>query len=144
MERDRYRINTPQVLHEQFDDDVVLVNLENGNYYSLNASGSAILRLLANGLSPDSIEKQSSAADAAAGSCVRALLAELLSEGLITPCDASEPIEVKEETTAAGLDLSTPPALQRFTDMQDLLLLDPIHDVDDRGWPSAINDGQHG
>ena len=24
---------------------------------------------------------------------------------------------------------------ERFTDMQDLLLLDPIHDVDETGWP---------
>ncbi len=30
-----------------------------------------------------------------------------------------------------------PPRLQRYTDMQDLLLLDPIHDVDEVGWPVA-------
>jgi hypothetical protein len=27
------------------------------------------------------------------------------------------------------------PTLTRFTDMQDLLVLDPVHEVDDRGWP---------
>jgi hypothetical protein len=30
----------------------------------------------------------------------------------------------------------TPPALTKFTDMQDLLLLDPIHDVGSGGWPA--------
>jgi hypothetical protein len=25
--------------------------------------------------------------------------------------------------------------LERYTDMQELLLLDPIHDVDESGWP---------
>lgn len=29
----------------------------------------------------------------------------------------------------------TPPVLNKFTDMQELLLLDPIHDVDETGWP---------
>ena len=28
-----------------------------------------------------------------------------------------------------------PPQIERFTDMQELLLLDPIHEVDDTGWP---------
>ncbi len=29
------------------------------------------------------------------------------------------------------------PVLESYSDMQDLLLLDPIHDVDDAGWPVA-------
>lgn len=140
MLEQRYRINTPQVLHEQFDNEVVLVNLENGNYYSLNASGSAILLLIAKGLSPDSIEKRCVDVDAALRDQVRDLLTELLGEGLITPCDDTTFIKDEDETETAALDFSTPPALQRFTDMQDLLLLDPIHDVDERGWPNTAND----
>ena len=27
------------------------------------------------------------------------------------------------------------PILKRYTDQQELLLLDPIHEVDDIGWP---------
>ena len=29
----------------------------------------------------------------------------------------------------------TPPVLKKYTDQQELLLLDPIHDVSDLGWP---------
>jgi hypothetical protein len=32
--------------------------------------------------------------------------------------------------------------LQKFTDMQELLLLDPIHEVDERGWPHRKLNGQ--
>ncbi|HEY9704008.1 MAG TPA: PqqD family protein, partial [Allocoleopsis sp.] len=28
------------------------------------------------------------------------------------------------------------PLLEKYTDMQDLLLLDPIHEVDEIGWPN--------
>ena len=30
------------------------------------------------------------------------------------------------------------PELKRYADMQDLLLLDPVHDVDEKGWPNAL------
>ena len=29
----------------------------------------------------------------------------------------------------------SPPVLNSYTDMEELLLLDPIHDVDQAGWP---------
>jgi hypothetical protein len=30
-----------------------------------------------------------------------------------------------------------PPTLERYDDMRDFLLVDPIHEVDETGWPSA-------
>jgi hypothetical protein len=30
--------------------------------------------------------------------------------------------------------------LNKYSDMQELLLLDPIHDVDDAGWPKPNPD----
>ena len=27
------------------------------------------------------------------------------------------------------------PRLEKYTDMQDLVLLDPVHEVDEQGWP---------
>jgi hypothetical protein len=47
-----------------------------------------------------------------------------ITEGTITEASghlAAEPFE--------------PPVLEQYTDMQDLLLLDPIHEVDEQGWP---------
>ena len=35
------------------------------------------------------------------------------------------------------------PILHKYTDMQDLLLLDPIHEVDEAGWPSVKPDSPH-
>jgi hypothetical protein len=28
------------------------------------------------------------------------------------------------------------PVLEKFTDMEAMLLLDPVHDVDEKGWPN--------
>ena len=34
----------------------------------------------------------------------------------------------------------TAPAVQKYDDLEDLLLLDPIHEVDEAGWPVARAD----
>ena len=44
----------------------------------------------------------------------------------------------KEFSKAASkLDKLT---INKYSDMQDMLLLDPIHDVDDKGWPEPKKD----
>jgi hypothetical protein len=35
-----------------------------------------------------------------------------------------------------------PPRMQKFTDIQELLLVDPVHDVEESGWPVANAQGQ--
>jgi hypothetical protein len=74
---------------------------------------------------------------------VQDLLAQLQQENLIVPVDG---------TGAVDLDLEVPshnghekpsfnlPLLHKYSDMQELLLLDPIHDVDDAGWPKPNPD----
>ena len=42
----------------------------------------------------------------------------------------------KDATTDAKAVFQTP-TLNADSDMEDLLLLDPIHDVDEKGWPQA-------
>jgi hypothetical protein len=60
----------------------------------------------------------------------------LLAEGLIEPCNAALPAEPYQVDAALLANASLPPRLVRHTDMEDLILLDPIHDVDDAGWPT--------
>ncbi|MDI6809774.1 MAG: hypothetical protein QME66_12490 [Candidatus Eisenbacteria bacterium] len=42
----RFRVNQPNVIFEVFDDEVVIVNLDSGNYYSLDKSGTEFLATL--------------------------------------------------------------------------------------------------
>ena len=44
-----------------------------------------------------------------------------------------------EEPFLQSIGLFTTPTLEIFSDMQDILLLDPVHDVDERGWPINKN-----
>ena len=128
------RVNEPAVVFQELDGEVVLVNLEDGNYYSLNEAGSHILVSLEAGTPADELtscfaftseeERQSALAH------VDSFLKQLREEKLVVEGDPKKTDEQSAEPKAFEV-----PTVDKFTDMQDFLLLDPIHEVGDQGWP---------
>ncbi|HMK48861.1 MAG TPA: PqqD family protein [Thermodesulfovibrionales bacterium] len=144
---DQFRINSPKVIHETIDGETVIVNLDSGNYYSLNRVGADIWSMIGTGLKvQDLIEDIAGLYPVereAIASAVLRFIDELQTEELVV-VDNSQMRDVKARPEAGVGTAQTggkltfePPALQKYSDMQDLLLLDPIHEVDDAGWPSA-------
>ena len=133
---DRYEVNKPDVVEESIDGEALIVHLGTGAYYSARGAGDVAWRVFAGG---GTVLDATKALAGGAGASedlaeVKRFLDELVSEGLLRP----------RSTPAAALPppatpaVFTAPLLEKFTDMQDLLLLDPIHDVDDAtGWPHA-------
>jgi len=138
----RFRVNEPNVVYEAFDEEIVLVNLETGNYYSVRGTGPAIWLELAGGRGAAEIVAALQARysgdpemiTAAIADFARALVeAELLVEAANgIAASASPGIDATAEKTPFE-----PPVIESYADMQDLLMLDPIHDVDTAGWPVA-------
>ncbi|MFA5205706.1 MAG: PqqD family protein [Lentisphaeria bacterium] len=137
---DIFRINTPSVVHETIEGETVLLNLDSGNYYSLTETGAVALDLLAAGVPAGELaaklgERYDGPAEAIAQAAA-AFVAELQAEGLVVPGPAAG---ASPEVPAAGparLPFA-PPVLNKYSDMQELLLLDPIHEVDAAGWPAS-------
>lgn len=128
----------PQVVREVFDDEVIIINMESGNYFSLNSTGAYVWSLIEAGFAVDGIvgrlRDDFEGADSSAAPSVNELLEQLVKEELILPGTgpAPAPSEVASPATKRAFEK---PALAVYTDMQELLLLDPIHDVDETGWP---------
>lgn len=147
---DRYQVRTPTVIHEVFDDEVVIVNLDSGDYYSLSKAGSDCWHHLLSGCSVDEIiaavEAKYEGDPTAIRDSVISLIRDLVEETLIVPhpnaghggasSADSDPVEAGKKIPFY------PPALNRYSDMRDLLLIDPIHDVDESGWPQTKNDSK--
>lgn len=140
----RFRVNSPKVIHETIDGEAVIVNLDSGNYYSLDKVGAKIWNLIEEKVSIGGIiEIIANRYDAKKEEIVKAvnhLINELQQESLVV-ADGSEK-SVNEESRLQDATESSEkltgfeePMLFKYTDMQDLLLLDPIHDVDETGWP---------
>ena len=135
-----YRVNRPLVISEVFEDEVVIVNFDDGTYYSLGGSGVAVWEAIEAGYDADGIVRYVADRYAASGddvgASVRELLSRLEAERLIETSvnGAPSPAEANVDTPVQAAPFSAP-VLEVYTDMQELLLLDPIHEVDDGGWP---------
>lgn len=133
-----FRINSPNVVAETLDGETTIVNLDSGTYYALNETGSAIWDRVIAGSPEENVASEIAQAygteTAAAAAAVSSLIADLQGHGLIVPGDGGAP-PAGPATNGTAPGSWSEPTLTAFTDMQELLLLDPIHEVDDSGWP---------
>lgn len=132
----------PRLAADVFDGEYIIANLDTGLYYSVQGiavslisalpfrEADQVIRLLAEAFPENAatIEQE-----------LHAILKELLAEEII-----------RQDNTLTGTDspVINPPKeyipgrFNRYADMQDLLMLDPIHDVDENGWTVQNNNNQ--
>jgi hypothetical protein len=134
------RVNSPDVIAESVDGEVLIINLVSGTYYNTAGSGAAAWRILAAGVPvAKAIEQLAGHFDIdpeAVAAGVVPWLKELLAEEIVVAREtAAEPLEVLESSPVTW----AAPTIEKFTDMQDLLILDPVHEVAAEGWPRPAN-----
>lgn len=135
-----FRVNEPNVVYETFGEEVVLVNLETGKYYSISGTGPFIWNDLAKGLDIEQvvarIQRLYSGDSATISDEVTKFAERLSDEHLLVPAPrAGDPPATEIGLPAGVKSIFVSPVIENYDDMQDLLVLDPIHDVDDSGWP---------
>lgn len=133
-----FTINTAKTISETLNGETIIINLENGNYYSVNSSGSVLWGFIQQGHTHASIlQTFLSRYDADHDVIVSALdktLSFLLNDGLILLVDS--PSTTPPTQVFATKEPFVEPMIERYDDMQEMLLADPIHDVDQKGWPN--------
>lgn len=139
----RHRVNSPNVIHETIEGEVILIDLKTGTYYSLRGVGAAIWQGIVAGADgeriADELLRRYDASNGQAADAVKNLIGELESESLIRADDGDgDAAEIPMFENGAGTRLPfEPPVLEKHTDMQDLILLDPVHEVGAEGWPQT-------
>ena len=144
MSHSRFTLSSPAVIHETVDGQTIIVNLDSGSYYDLNATGSDVWTMLVERETTQTVASRLAArydleAEQAAAA-VHGLVEQLRAEQIVVPAPDGEvpaPLAAADGNgTAATPAAFEPPVLRKHTDMQDLLLLDPVHEVDENGWPN--------
>jgi hypothetical protein len=132
------RVANANVHSKVFDDEVVIIDMVSGIYYSVRGAGVAIWTLVEAGAAPvDIVAALAARFEAPAetlAQAARVFLGQLAEQGLIVADDAAPRAAAPPPGTEPRVQFAAP-QLERFTDMQDLLLLDPIHEVGEAGWP---------
>lgn len=125
-----YRVNEAALSHELIDGEVVIIKFDTGNYYSLAGAAATAWMRLRQPAGPAELASLFVSPPDSAAAEIAAFVAELAAEELVIPAPSAE----------AGTDTSAPaayekPVLNKYTDMQQLLLADPLHEVEEAGWP---------
>jgi hypothetical protein len=138
------KINEPNIVHETIDNETILMDFKSGVYYSFDGLGPLIWEfiqktgsvdqviMILQQANPDKLEEITQ--------MVNDFVEKLIDEKLIIE-DTNSPIfqdvtELSRQLSAAANPYVFP-NIRKHIDMQDLLLLDPIHDVGEQGWPEA-------
>ena len=140
MER-RFRVNSPAVASEVIDGEAVIMNLKSGVYFSTRQVGSLLWSWVEQGASVSAmvhaLAGTSDAKPEVVEQTVQRFIAELLEHDLIRELAPDAPVPLLGAPPLPAGTVFAVPVLEVYNDMQDLLLLDPIHDVDEAvGWPS--------
>jgi hypothetical protein len=134
-----FEVNDPTVISETIDGETVIINLTSGSYYSLKHSAAAIWSGIQQTARLSDIATMVRSNFLANGAGVEgeiaALIARLSEEGLVRPAEAAIALDGGPATAEPAVRPYATPVLEKFTDMEAMLLLDPVHDVDDEGWP---------
>ena len=136
-----FEVKSDQIIHESVGSEVTIVNLSNGHYYNLANLGGEVWALIISGQGFSEILSILESSFSKDKETLKSDLSQFISSLL------NEDILMKVEN-----NLTSPPSiwgkfdfleyekphLEVFTDIEELLLLDPIHDVDETGWPNTI------
>jgi hypothetical protein len=132
----QYVVNTPRVIHKVSGGEVVAIDLGTGAYYSLRGPAAVIWDAIDAGLTVDEVADHVRAThevgEADVFADVSGLVDTLVGHDLIS---VGEPAANRPQDLGHDLPYE-PPVVEAFTDMADVILLDPVHDVDaEAGWP---------
>lgn len=134
-----YRVSGPRVIFENVDNELILVHMERGTYYSTDEVGALMWAMIESGASAEdlraALDARYDANPETIADAVAEFLARLLREELVTVEDVWGPQPIRAPRPEAVRLPFRPPVLNVYQDMQDMLSLDPIHDVEAAGWP---------
>jgi len=132
----RFRVNMPSIAHEVVDGEVVIINLVTGDYYSCRGVAADAWQALSAGATVTEVAVALSSAYEVGDADVAADVAEFVrastADGLLVEHDGDA-----APVPPFGTGAYEVPAFEKFSDMADLIVLDPVHDVTGEGWPHA-------
>lgn len=135
-----FSIAAATIMSEVIEGEAIIIDMNSGSYFSTDGVGAEIWQAAIAGASREVIVQSVTAAypgvpesGEQAGAFLNLLLGyQLLVEGAATSSAAATAIKSSGAYAA--------PQLQAHSDMKDLIMLDPIHDVDAVGWPTRRED----
>lgn len=130
-----FELNNPPCIQEVIDNDAVIIDLDTGTYHNMKGFSGTVWTLVIERYQLDKIVAALCTDDATKqlfGVYLNQFIEMLLAKNLVRTCGSDN----EERPPAIELPDDIKLDCTSYTDMQELLALDPIHEVDDTvGWP---------
>jgi len=124
----RFQPNIAEVAAKVIDGEAIIMNLSNGLYFSLDHTGASLWELLEAGYSLGEMAEALGSRFGVERSVVledaTRLVGELLAEGLVHESEGGQR-QALEPVSEAAQGAYASPVLNKYSDMADLLALDP-------------------
>lgn len=143
MNNKTYKIDESKVISETIDGETIIINLNTGDYYGANITAAiiwdqikannsteAIIQYFLDHYNEDEIVIKESVVE---------IIDTLLKDNLIFELELAEGISNKNNKESLKLqekEIFIKPKIDQYDDMKEMLLADPIHDVNEYGWPN--------
>ncbi len=133
-----YVLNESKMFADITDDMAIVINGETGVYYGMNTLGASVFENVIAGAKVEDVLNALKALEGATGEVeanLNAFVASLVEKELVLAGDP--PVSSKEVEIAADVAKEDDFAItvDEYSDAQELLLADPIHEVkEDSGW----------
>jgi hypothetical protein len=134
-----FKLNEVDLSKVIFDNEAVIINIPAGRYYSINSeTGVSVIRLLENATTTEQViqylEANYDCNQVDLKTQVDTFIDSLFAEKIILEVAENE-FNIPEAST--GLKPFNHLFLEVYDDMQELIELDPVHDVKaTKGWPN--------
>jgi hypothetical protein len=127
----QYTVFNRDIVSENFDGDIVVLDLSCGKYFSFTDCGCVLWEAVTAGTRPQALLGGTLTADKMEG-----FVSKLIANKLIAVRTEPVPALPVDAVAEKLLACKEPPDLFVFDDLADLFLADPIHDVEESaGWP---------
>lgn len=131
-----YKLNDAKMFYDMAEGQAIVINFTSGMYYGTSSLGSAVLDALLAGATTEDISKELQALPGCPDDMdaqLKTFIEALLEKEIIVPGESSgAACSIDAASLADGFQLT----VDEFAEVQDLILADPVHDVDvEQGWP---------
>ena len=128
----RFEIKSPEVVFDEIDGEYVIVDLASGKYFRIQGESSKLFAWIISG---QELQTSSDSLSSRIAELIDSTVRTLVDNSIIRESTTQKSAGISEEIMSFELNEFV---IEEFTDLQDIIGLDPIHEVDlNQGWPIA-------
>ncbi len=131
------------VVYEEYEDEIIFLQLREGFYYTLDRIAGDVVVALLRAKNVENalmwlLERYESDRDSMA-KCCEGVLTHLENEKLFVERDVDTGDEGKLSLFSGEKQELKSFQIEKYEDIQDILTFDPVHEVNEDGWPSVVD-----